>query len=66
MTLRLVPFRERHLVEVYRIEQASYPRPWSFEGLRYEVRHNPVALCRVALRTDRQEGNQVAGYACVA
>jgi ribosomal-protein-alanine N-acetyltransferase len=64
VNLRLVSCRERHLLEVHRIEQDSYPRPWSLEGLRYEITGNPVAICRVAIRPDRAEGRQVAGYAC--
>jgi len=49
-----------HIDQVVKIEETSFPTPWSRQAFTHEVLHNSFAQYIVALR-----GEQVVGYAGV-
>ena len=51
---------EEDLGEVTAIEAATYPDPWPYEALAFELKQNPFCHCFVA-----EDGGAVAGYAFV-
>jgi ribosomal-protein-alanine N-acetyltransferase len=51
---------EEDLGEVTAIEAATYPDPWPYEALAFELKQNPFCRCFVA-----EDGGGVAGYAFV-
>jgi len=58
--LRIVPFSVNHVNDAVRIEQVSFPTPWSYDAFISELKlRNTKAL--VALLS-AEEGERVAGY----
>lgn len=56
-TLKIVPMKKKHLPGVLKIEQVSFPTPWSKETYINEIRDNQLAHYYVCLLE-----NKVVGY----
>lgn len=54
------PMAEEDLPEITAIEAVTFPDPWSYEALAFELKQNPFCRCFVA-----EEDGAVAGYAFV-
>jgi [ribosomal protein S18]-alanine N-acetyltransferase len=54
------PMSEEDLPEVEAIESGTFPDPWPYEGLAFELKQNPFCRCFVA-----EKDGAVVGYAFV-
>lgn len=64
--IRIEPMKEDDLMDVMRIEKASFPIPWSESSFLYELRENTeVAYLRVARLSSGGYGpSSILGYVC--
>lgn len=60
--VKIIRMEEKHVPDVFKLDQKSFTLPWSERSYIFEVRENPISIPLVAIVQSGESSGQIAGF----